>query len=137
METVISKKKEDNHKEGINRIVEHLKNKATKEDFVHLFGELWENTENMSREELLKDVLDSIEENPKEIDWEYITDFFEIDNVRICSHCGMPMVVGVYADGDYYCSDECLEAGIGIDNYLTLSDENVFEDSQYFYTEWE
>lgn len=61
------------------------------------------------------------------------------DNIRFCSHCGLPMFQGYYLGGEYACSDACAlalykgdEAQMKED--LSHADE---EDGECYWTEWE
>lgn len=59
--------------------------------------------------------------------------------LRVCSHCGRPMMRGYYLGGEYACSDECrLEL---YDGNQTLMEEDLShveeDDCETYYTEWE
>lgn len=68
--------------------------------------------------------------------WQDIIDEFYIDWVRVCSHCGSPMIVGVISDYEYYCSDECIDKAIGIEKYNERAEFADDEDADTYYTEW-
>ena len=133
--TIIDTNANDNHKLGEETIETFLKNETSKNQLLDFLDIDRKFADDYTHEMLVEKIMSKAKVD-KEV-WNDITDNFEIDNVRICSQCGQPMVVGVYAGGDYYCSDECLDEGLGIDKYLELSkDADIDEDCDYYYTEW-
>ena len=62
-----------------------------------------------------------------------IIDKFDIQGVRVCSHCGSLMDQGYCIEsGDaYYCDDECLESEMTMEEYDTL-----YDNGDTYYTEW-
>ncbi len=132
---IIQTSAEDNHNDAFDRIEAFLLHTVTKELLMQFIGIEPRFSAQFSKEQLEKVIVDNVRSGGNT--WEDVVDFFEIDDVRICSQCGMPMVLGVYADGDYYCSDKCLDKSLGIDKYLELSkDADIDEDCEYYYTEW-
>lgn len=135
---IITTSTQVNHDAAKYRIIHSIMSEANKTDLMNLLGLPIEDIDKYQHTELQQKMLVRIESgNLLTSEWENIIDTLELDNVRVCSHCGRPMVLGVYADGDYYCCDECLNEGIGIEKYMELSDDTDQEDTQYYYTEWE
>lgn len=135
---IISTTTKVNHDAAKYRIVRRILTYANKTDLMKLLGLPIIDIDRYTHAELQQKMIIRIESgNLLPSEWEYIIDTLEVDDVRVCSHCGRPMVLGVYADGDYYCCDECLNEGLGIEKYLELSDDNNQDDTQYYYTEWE
>lgn len=135
---IITTSRQVNHDAAKYRIIHSIMTEATKADLIKLLGFSPKKIDLYMHSELQLKMLVRIENgNLLPSEWEYIIDTLEVDNVRVCSHCGRPMVLGVYADGDYYCCDECLNEGLGIEKYLKLSDDNGQDDTEYYYTEWE
>lgn len=133
-EIVIDMKPQDNHELGIENIQRHLSTEATKGQLMQFLGYSNVFSDKFTHADLVKSIIEKARDG--RIKWSEIENAFEMDDVRICTECGQPMVAGVYADGNYYCSDECLDKGLGIEKYLELSDPED-EDNEYYYTEWD
>lgn len=133
-EIVIDIKPQDNHELGIENIQRHLSTKATKGQLMQFLGYSNVFSDKFTHADLVKSIIEKARDG--RIKWSEIENAFEMDDVRFCTECGQPMVAGVYADGNYYCSDECLDKGLGIEKYLELSDPED-EDNEYYYTEWD
>ena len=60
--------------------------------------------------------------------------FSEDIEVRICSHCNKLMIEGfIIGEGDeYYCSEDCLYQNLTKEEY-----NNMYEEDEAYYTEWE
>ena len=60
------------------------------------------------------------------------------DSIRVCSHCGKPMMSGFYVRGDYACSDECCLALYEGDEKRMNEDLSHTDEScaECYYTEW-
>ena len=60
----------------------------------------------------------------------------DLENKRICSHCGKEMSEGYCINGgeEYYCSDDCLHEHMTQEEYLELYDDG---NGDSYYTEWE
>ena len=69
------------------------------------------------------------------ISYQDIIDEYDIDGMRVCSHCGKLMNEGYCIESGmaYYCSDECLHANMTEEEYLELYDEG---DGDTYYTQW-
>lgn len=136
-EQIINADAHENHCEGQCRIQAYLHNETTKSQLMDFLGIDKKFAGEYTHETLVVKVMQEALVGTN-IKWEDILDNFEIDNVRVCTLCGEPMVVGVYADGDYYCSDECLDKGLGINKYLELSkDTDKDPDCEYYLTQWD
>ena len=133
-EIVIDMKPQDNHESGIENIQRHLSTEATKGQLMQFLGYSNVFSDKFTHADLVKSIIEKARDG--RIKWSEIENAFEMDDVRFCTECGQPMVAGVYADGNYYCSDECLDKGLGIEKYLELSDPED-EDNEYYYTEWD
>lgn len=133
-EIIIDMKPQDNHELGIENIQRHLSTEATKGQLMQFLGYSNVFSDKFTHADLVKSIIEKARDG--RIKWSEIENAFEMDDVRFCTECGQPMVVGVYADGNYYCSDECLDKGLGIEKYLELSDPED-EDNEYYYTEWD
>jgi len=130
-EKIITMPSNENHKEGTRRLHAFLTNEVSKSKLAEFVGWEKKDLDKISHADLV--ILAFLRKTPQDM-----IDNFEIPNVRVCTKCGEPMVVGVYADGNYFCSDECLDKGLGIDKYLELSDDEDGEiETEYYYTEWE
>ena len=133
-EIIIDMKPQDNHELGIENIQRHLSTEATKGQLMQFLGYSNVFSDKFTHADLVKSIIEKARDG--RIKWSEIENAFEMDDVRFCTECGKPMVAGVYADGNYYCSDECLDKGLGIEKYLELSDPED-EDNEYYYTEWD
>lgn len=133
-EIIIDMKPQDNHELGIENIQRHLSTEATKGQLMQFLGYSNVFSDKFTHADLVKSIIEKARYG--RIKWSEIENAFEMDDVRFCTECGQPMVAGVYADGNYYCSDECLDKGLGIEKYLELSDPED-EDNEYYYTEWD
>ena len=132
---IIETSAKDNHEEAIRRINDFLLRTVTKELLMQFIGIEPRFGIQFNKGQLVDIITNNVLLGGNT--WEDIVDYFDIDDVRICSQCGMPMECGVYADGEYYCSDECLDKCLGIEKYLELSkDADTDEDCEYYYTEW-
>ena len=104
-----------------------------------------ENTVKETQEMLKRKLMDAVrEKNPKFSDeyintifettsYQDIIDEYEIDTMRVCSHCGKLMNEGYCIENGayYYCSDDCLHANMTEEEYLDL-----YEEGDTYYTEW-
>lgn len=123
--------KEVNNANGITRVAKFLDANVTKSEMMDFLDIDKKFIEEYIHELLVRKVIETKK-------WQDILDIWDIDNVRLCTHCGELMIEGVYADGKCYCSEQCLDKGLGIDKYLELSkeDDEFPEDIEYYYTEW-
>ena len=131
-EVIIGMNPEVNHAEGMERIRRHLRNRVTKEQLMEFLQEDMDYIDRFTHEGLVGTIIRKAVDGV--LSWEDVVEGFPIDmdDVRVCSECGKPMVVGVYAGDMHYCSDECLDKGFGIERYL----EDYDEDGDNYYTEW-
>lgn len=76
-----------------------------------------------------------IEKILSNISYQKIIVEYEIDGMRVCSHCGQLMDEGYCIESGmaYYCSDECLRENMTDDEFLELYDDG---NGDTCYTEW-
>lgn len=133
-EIIIDMNPQDNHESGKDNIIEYLRGNTTNVQLIKLLNlPDTAKPDAFKHEDLVYCVITKACQG--KLAWSRIIDDLDIDNVRVCTECGQPMVAGVYGDGRYYCSDECLDKGLGIENYLELADPDD-DNSEYYYTEW-
>jgi len=106
-----------------------------------------EDVEKEVQEKLRKKLMNAVREKNPKFSNEYINtifettsyqdiiDEYEIDTMRVCSHCGKLMDEGYCIESgiDYYCSDECLHANMTEEEYLDLYNDGKGDS---YYTEW-
>ena len=59
---------------------------------------------------------------------------------RSCNCCGKGMNEGYFANGEYFCSDDCLHTEYSPVEWQNLSSDGVEEEEgndEYYWTEWE
>jgi hypothetical protein len=54
---------------------------------------------------------------------------------RKCDKCGAGMDAGYYADGEYYCQDNCLHSKYTPTEWKELND--MHENTDFYWTDWE
>ena len=67
-----------------------------------------------------------------------VEDLDELDEARVCTHCGKVMHEGYMIDGGnaYYCSDECMDAHYTPEEKAAAL-EDAEGDGDTYWTEWE
>lgn len=91
----------------------------------------------LSDEEISK-ARKTVETKLKELK-EAIKNGADINDIRVCSNCGLPMKEGFYLGGEYACDEDCALALYNGDK--KQMDEDLSHaceaDSECYYTEWE
>ena len=64
-----------------------------------------------------------------------LSEYFDLEYVRVCTHCGKPMGWGYCIEGgcEYYCSEECMHQHYSEEEWLALCDDGKGES---YYTAW-
>ena len=64
-----------------------------------------------------------------------LSEYFDLEYVRICSNCGKPMGWGycVECGNEYYCSDECLHHKYSEEEWVEMYDNG---NGTSYYTAW-